>query len=122
MGVGSQDSGIRPVTGRQWPNTKLVWHEGNWTIELIDSNAQSEERMGNRIANYLHGHALPPYPGLLLVNMAVPANDTTIVDAGGATIDWISQSQVYSMSVATPSASNPIEVINMALSWRAWTS
>ncbi len=97
---------LYPVGGNQRSNTKLVFTEGEWTIELIGSNAVSEEQAAYTIANTLHFQSLPPYPGLMIVDMAVPASSravslaaavTTLDWVQGSTVSWVSASQASSI-------------------------
>ncbi len=112
---------LYPVTGNQWSNTKLVFTEGEWTIELIGSNATSEEQAAYTIANTLHFHALPPYPGLMIVDMAVPASSRTVsLAAAVTTLDWIKGSTVSWVSASRVSSINPEQAIQLATSWTLW--
>ena len=111
---------LYPVTGNAWTNTKLVWTEGEWTIEVVGSNAKSEEMAAYSIANNLHFQALPPYPGLMMVYMVAPASSQTMDINALTTLDWIQGSTVYSVSVSQASTNNPEQAINMANSWAAW--
>jgi hypothetical protein len=107
------------VTGNQWTNTKLVFTEGKWTIELIDSNASSEEQVADTIANHLQRSSLPPGPGFMMVFLAVPASANTISTSVSSTgLDWVSGSLIN--WVSAPST-NPRQAIRLARSWRRQT-
>ncbi len=112
---------LYPVGGNQWSNTKLVFTEGEWTVELIGSNAASEEQAAYTIANTLHFQSLPPYPGLMIVDMTAPASAHVVsLAAAITTLDWVKGSTVSWVSASQASNSNPEQAIQLATSWRLW--
>lgn len=112
---------LYPASGNQWPNTKLVFTEGEWTIELIGSNASSEEQAAYTIANTLHFQSLPPYPGLMIVDMTVPASSHAVsLAAATTTLDWVKGSTVFWVSASQASNNNPEQAIQLATSWTLW--
>ena len=112
---------LYPVGGNQWSNTKLVFTEGEWTIELIGSNAASEEQAAYTIANTLHFQSLPSYPGLTIVDMVVPASSRAVsLAAAVTTLDWVQGSTVSWVSASQASSNNPEQAIQLATSWTLW--
>jgi hypothetical protein len=113
---------LYPVTGNPWPNTKLVFTEGKWTIELIGSNAQSEEQVAYTIADNLHFQSLPPDPGLMMVDLAAPASaQAASLTVSGTTLDWINGSVINWVSAPEASPNNPEQAIQFARSWQRQT-
>ncbi len=73
-----------------------MFTEGEWIIELIGSNAQSEEQVAYTIANNLHFQSLPPYPGLMMVILAAPSSSKSInLAVSGTFLDWINGTIVH---------------------------
>ena len=113
---------VYPVTGSQWPNTKLVFTEGAWTVELVGSNAQSEEQAAYTIADNLHFQMLPPGPGLMLVVMTAPSSSQTVSTAvAGTALDWLQDLTITWVSAPRASRNNSEEAIRLATSWRSWS-
>lgn len=110
---------LYPVGGNQWTNTRLVFTEGQWTVELIGSNAQSEEQVAYTIANDLHFHFLPPHPGLMMVELAAPSSaQSTSLTVAGTFLDWMTGTTINWVSVPDASLNNSEQAISMAISWR----
>ena len=112
---------LYPATGNQWSNTKLVFTEGEWTVELIGSNTASEEQAAYTIANTLHFQSLPPYPGLMIVDMTTPASSHAVsLAASVTTLDWVKGATVSWVSASRASSNNPEQAIQLATSWTLW--
>lgn len=110
---------LYPVGGDQWTNTRLVFTEGKWTVELIGSNAQSEEQVAYTIANDLHFQFLPPHPGLMMVELVAPSSaQSTSLTVAGTSLDWMNGTKINWVSVPDASLNNPEQAISMAVSWR----
>lgn len=109
---------LYPVSGSKWVNTKLIWHEGDWTIEEIGSNAKSEEQVSYNVVNYLHTHALPPHKGLLMIGLSVPSSESKVSLGAYSELDWVDQNNVFIAGASLVSKNNPIQTINMAISWK----
>lgn len=110
---------LYPVGGDQWTNTRLVFTEGKWTVELIGSNAQSEEQVAYTIANDLHFQFLPPHPGLMMVELVAPSSaQSTSLTVAGTSLDWMNGTKINWVSVPDASLNNPEQAISMAISWR----
>lgn len=110
---------LYPVGGNQWTNTRLVFTEGQWTVELIGSNAQSEEQVAYTIANDLHFQFLPPHPGLMMVELVAPSSaQSTSLTVAGTSLDWMNGTKINWVSVPEASLNNAEQGISMAISWR----
>lgn len=100
-------------------DAKLVWREGNWTIEIVGSSPRYEQQIAFNLVNFLHSHYLPPFPGLIMLQMikGSPHNASTAVTR----IDWLHGHHVNEVSDRQPTFSNPINVAHMATSWTTFT-
>ena len=91
-------------------NAKLVWTEGNWTIEIVNASPRNEQAMALSVVNYLHTHYLPPYPGLIMIDMINNASAVT-------RIDWINGDQLILMDDRQATPNNPANTCSMAVHW-----
>lgn len=96
--------------GSNYNNAKLVWYEGNWTIEIVGASAQYEQAMALSVVNYLHTHYLPPFPGLIMIDMISPSTAV-------GRIDWINGDQLMTVAARQPMAQNPVDTCAMAVHW-----
>ncbi len=92
---------------------KIMWTEGNWTIAVVGSTAANEQPIANSIVDYLHTHYLPPYPGLIMVQMTSPTNAVT-------RIDWIQGDQLLYVATRQPMSTNPIDAAAMVVHWTGY--
>ncbi len=89
---------------------KVMWTEGNWTIQVVGSTVTKENAMANSVVNYLHTHYLPPYPGLIMVQMTSATNAVT-------RIDWIQGDQLLHVATRQPMPMNPLVAAGMVVHW-----
>lgn len=89
---------------------KVIWTEGNWTIEVTGSSAQHETTIANQLVDYLHTHYLPPHPGLIMVQMTSALNAVT-------RIDWIQGDQLLYVATRQPMPTNPVDAASMVVHW-----
>ncbi|PSR34199.1 MAG: hypothetical protein C7B46_06520 [Sulfobacillus benefaciens] len=91
-------------------SAKLVWTEGDWTIEIVNASPRYEQAMALSVVNYLHTHYLPPYPGLIMIDMINNASAVT-------RIDWINGDQLILMDDRQATPNNPVNTCSMAVHW-----
>ena len=96
-------------------NAKIIWTEGNWTIEVVGGSPRYEQDTAFHLVNYLHSHYLPPYPGLIMVQLTQegPGNKTKSVTH----MDWIDGRYLMHIDTRIPSSQNPVTAAKMAVSW-----
>lgn len=101
------------LTGRRWrirgqsgprSTEEIVWHEGDWTI--VVSGGSPERSSAMLVAHLLQQYLLPPYPGLLTVDVAGDGLHTSV--------EWALGSTVYS----TSAMHNPAHAVIMASSMK----
>lgn len=113
--VGNQGAALEATVYTYGKNAgaKITWTEGNWTIEVVGSTAGNENPIANSVVDYLHTHYLPPYPGLIMVQMTSPTNAVT-------RIDWIQGDQLLYVAARQPMPTNPVDTAAMAVDWKTY--
>jgi hypothetical protein len=89
----------------------LVWHEGDWAIEVLGNSRASAIRAAEPIVSLLHAAYLPPYPGIYAVNPTAAHQQPT------TTIDWIRGKTLSWVQDRHPSTQNAVASGRMAMSW-----
>lgn len=89
---------------------KIMWAEGDWTIEVLGSTTKNEAALANLVVNYLHTHYLPPHPGLIMVQMTSASRAVT-------RIDWIEGDQLLYVAARQPMPINPVDAASMVVHW-----
>lgn len=116
--VGAAPSGLAATAygfSRSFNNAKLTWQEGDWTVEIVGGSPRYEQDMAYGLVNYLHTNYLPPYPGLIMIQLihVGPSMATTAVTH----MDWIDGRYLMHVDTRVPSAANPVVAATMAVSW-----
>lgn len=96
-------------------STKLIWNEGNWTMEVTGGSPRYEQDIAFHLVNYLHSHYLPPFPGLIMIDIihqGVSSNTTAVTH-----MDWINGPYLIHIDTRIPSFQNPVTAAKMAVSW-----
>ncbi|MCL4494643.1 MAG: hypothetical protein M1294_07465 [Firmicutes bacterium] len=96
-------------------NAKVMWAEGNWTIEVAGGSPRYEQDTAYHLVNYLHSHYLPPYPGLIMIQLTHEGrgNKTQAVTH----MDWIDGQYLMHIDTRIPGLQNPVSAAKMAVSW-----
>ncbi|SMC06703.1 hypothetical protein SAMN00768000_2971 [Sulfobacillus thermosulfidooxidans DSM 9293] len=96
-------------------DAKLTWQEGDWTIEITGGSPRYEQDIAFNLVNYLHAHYLPPFPGLIMIDVINqgPQGNTTAVTH----MDWIDGRYLMHIDSRIPSFQNPVDTAKMAVSW-----
>lgn len=108
VALGAGIAGALFATG---PDTDtLVWHEGDWTLSVMDTTRATALALGRVVVAYLHHAFMPPYPGLVAVAIGVNGVYTRI--------DWRVGSTLYYVDNDLRAGDNPVDACAMAVSWR----
>lgn len=92
----------------------LIWHEGEWTMEIKGGTAVSEQTVSSPLIRYLHTHFLPGYQGLLVVNI-------TGTNRMQTRLDWDQGPLFMQVASDEPSADNPVTTARLAVLWQQYS-
>ncbi|PSR33106.1 MAG: hypothetical protein C7B44_14915 [Sulfobacillus thermosulfidooxidans] len=101
--------------GHTFNNAKLIWNEGDWTLEITGGSPRYEQNIAYDLVRYLHAHYLPPYTGLIMVDLIHPA--PLLADTAVTHIDWIDGRYLMHIDTRIPSYANPVAAATMATTW-----
>ncbi len=110
-GLGATAYGFRGT----FNNAKVVWTEGNWTIEVVGGSPRYEQDTAFHLVNYLHTHYLPPYPGLIMIQLTQEGHGAKSQSV--THMDWIDGRYLMHIDTRIPSLQNPVVAAKMAVSW-----
>lgn len=88
----------------------LVWHEGDWTLAVVDTTSATAQALARPIVAYLHRAFLPPDPGLIVVAIGVHGVYTRI--------DWRVGPLLYYVDNDLRAGDNPVSACAMAVTWQ----
>ena len=71
-------------------NPMVIWHEGQWTLEVTDMALPYDIQEAKKLVTYFHTHKLPPTNGVFGVNIAGDGDHTSA--------EWVFGKVVYSCS------------------------
>ncbi|WP_053960066.1 WD40/YVTN/BNR-like repeat-containing protein [Sulfobacillus thermosulfidooxidans] len=92
----------------------LIWHEGEWTVEIVGYHQALTERVINPLILYLHTHFLPPFPGLIVIQNQGHDNMPT-------QLDWLDNSILMRLTNRSSGSHNPVVTAQMAVSWHHYS-
>jgi len=99
---GAQTSATNPYS------PMVVWHEGDWTLEVYDASVSIEVQQAKKIVAYLHRHLLPETYGVFGENIAG--------DGDHASATWVYGNTDYSVS----SFHSGLQAVQMAVAMRVY--
>jgi hypothetical protein len=103
------------ISGRLVPvpsgAVSLVWHEGEWTLVVMDTTARTAVALARPVVAYLHRAFLPPHPGLVAIRIGVHGLVTRLA--------WLSGGDVFHVSNHVEYKDNPVAACAMAVGWQA---
>ncbi len=114
------------LPGLQYPSSTLVasqalshgpvllWHEGEWTLEVKGGSSRAEQAAATPLIRYLHTHFLPGYSGLFVVAI-------TPTEGIQSRLDWAQGALLMEVADDVPSASNPLITARLAVSWQQYS-
>jgi hypothetical protein len=92
----------------------LVWEEGDWTFILPNSLASDEQQVARAMVGYMNVWLLPPYPGVVTVQIGVHGYY--------ANASYMQGDYVYRVSMAGSDETNEaVGVLRMAVHWHSLT-
>lgn len=107
LGLGI-DASVYPVASTA--KALLVWQEGDWTVEIQGGSAARERIAALPVVAYLHKYFLPPYPGIVAVQL-------TGQNTAWTQVDWMHGHVMSTVSDPTPSPNNAVDTVEMATHW-----
>lgn len=102
------------ITGSEYMDPQgpvLQWQEGSWTLQVAGGDAPSEAGVAGQVVTYLHSHFLPPYPGVMAIQVASSGPVPTAVTY----IDWMEGHLLYYVESSHATAANPVQTCTMAV-------
>lgn len=108
LGLGINAAIYHTTSGRT--KTLLDWNEGDWTVQVQGGTLPHDERLATPLVAYLHRYFLPPYPGIVAVQVLGE-------DRARTEIDWMDQHVLSTVVNQRASAQNPVQAAQMAAHW-----
>ena len=103
--------GIAATVSQTPSKTLLDWREGDWTLEVEGGNLTREQEVAKPLVAYLHRAFLPPYPGIVAVQL-VGSSTSALTH-----IDWVRGNVLSAVLDPTASTENPTLTAEMATHW-----
>lgn len=88
----------------------VVWHEGDWTLEVWDGSVAQDVAHAKKLVGYLHSHLLPETFGVVGENIARDGDHTTV--------EWVYGNRQYSAF----NYRSGLQAVEMAASARVFPS
>ncbi|WP_156023694.1 WD40/YVTN/BNR-like repeat-containing protein [Sulfobacillus thermosulfidooxidans] len=92
----------------------LIWHEGEWTIEIVGFHQALIGPVINPLILYLHTHFLPAFPGLMVVQNQGQGHIET-------QLGWLDDSILIRLKNHSAGSQNPVLTAKMAVLWHHYS-
>ncbi len=111
VNLGEGIYGFEYVNDTSTPGTPMVvWHEGDWTLEVWDGSITQDLAQARKLVGYLHRHLLPETFGVVGENIAGDGEHTTV--------EWVYGNMLYSVF----NYQSGLQAVEMAASARVFPS
>ena len=105
--------GLRYTPGKtgqmSFPEPIIVWHEGDWTLEVLGVSATKVDNEAKAVVTFLNQMLLPPHIGVGVVIVGTKGTSTSFV--------WQQNATQVTLATDLPTSGNARATIQMAASW-----